>query len=55
MVNAMKSEEMKNTTALATVRKQNVVDLDGFSDFTNECEGDSDVTLAEEMNDKIKY
>jgi hypothetical protein len=38
----MKSEEMKNTTALATVRKQNVVDLDGFSDFTNECEGDSD-------------
>jgi hypothetical protein len=38
----MSNEEMKSATALTSVRKQNIVDLDGFNDFTNECEGDGD-------------
>jgi hypothetical protein len=37
----MSKEEMKNTTALATVRKS-VVELDGFNDFVAESEGGSD-------------
>jgi hypothetical protein len=54
-VNVMKIEEMKNTTALATVRKQNVVDLDGFSGFTNECEGDGDdVNMSSRVIQGIK-
>src|SRR5262245_10474472 len=37
----MSNKETKNATALTTVRKD-VVDLNGFSDFTNESEGGSD-------------
>jgi hypothetical protein len=37
----MSNEEMKSATALTSVRK-NIVDLDGFNGFTNECEGDGD-------------
>jgi hypothetical protein len=36
----MNTEDMKSTTALSTVRKD-IVDLDGFRNFTNEAEGDS--------------
>jgi hypothetical protein len=53
----MKSEEMKSANALTSVRK-NVVDLDGFSDFTNESEGDSDDVNASSrviQGTKLKY
>jgi hypothetical protein len=54
----MKNEEMENATALTPVRKQNIVDLDEFNDFTNESEGDGDdVNLSSRViqSAKLKY
>jgi hypothetical protein len=53
----MSNEEMKSATALTSVRK-NIVDLDGFCDFTDEREGDDDdINMSSRViqGAKLKY
>jgi hypothetical protein len=53
----MSNEEMESATALTSVRK-NIVDLDGFSDFTDEREGDDDdINMSSRViqGAKLKY